>query len=279
MLPSIYVLYHGNCYDGFAAAYAAWLKLGGEATYIPVTHGMPVPEIPDGSVVYILDFSYDRQTLIALADRMNHVEVIDHHKTAEEALFGIGEERVNLFATFAMHKSGAMLAWEHWHPYEPVPDIIKYVQDRDLWLFHMPFSREVNEALRGVPFNFGTWHKLDVRDLIDEGRVIVKHTDQMVAMICGQAYETELDGYPCVKVNATAFWSEVGNRLLKLYPNARFAVSWYQNKHGDWIYSLRSRRDFDVSVIARAHGGGGHAQAAGYTENSLLSEFAALETI
>jgi len=53
-----FVLYHSPCYDGFGAAYAAWRSLGDTAEYIPVSHGNPPPDLPKGSHVYIIDFSY-----------------------------------------------------------------------------------------------------------------------------------------------------------------------------------------------------------------------------
>ena len=32
------VIYHANCTDGFGAAFAAWLKLGDEAEYLPMEY-------------------------------------------------------------------------------------------------------------------------------------------------------------------------------------------------------------------------------------------------
>ena len=32
------VIYHANCADGFGAAFAAWLKLGNEAEYLPMVY-------------------------------------------------------------------------------------------------------------------------------------------------------------------------------------------------------------------------------------------------
>lgn len=43
-----YVLYHAHCADGFGAAYAAWLKLGNDAQYVPVKYGDPPPVMEPG---------------------------------------------------------------------------------------------------------------------------------------------------------------------------------------------------------------------------------------
>ena len=83
-----YVLYHANCADGFGAAWAAHLALSGKCHLIPVSYGSPLPpDIPDGSRVYILDFSYSQEIMDALAQRCT-LTVIDHHETSEEALKG-----------------------------------------------------------------------------------------------------------------------------------------------------------------------------------------------
>ena len=58
------VIYHASCADGFASAYAAWKRFGGEAEYISCqynTHMHKTGEgLPDmsGADVYILDFSF-----------------------------------------------------------------------------------------------------------------------------------------------------------------------------------------------------------------------------
>ena len=110
----IYVLYHKNCMDGKGAAYAAWKKFGESAKYIEVNYGEPVPEMTDASEIYILDFSYPKDVLYKMAETAK-VVVLDHHKTAQADLEGVE------FAKFDMTKSGAVLAWEYFHPNSPTP--------------------------------------------------------------------------------------------------------------------------------------------------------------
>lgn len=260
-----FVLYHGNCYDGFGAAWAARTALGDDATYIPVTHGRPMPEMPNGSAVYILDFSYPKGELLDLSFRMESVTVLDHHKTAQEALVGLRSPRKNLYAHFDMTKSGAILAWEFFNPTTLPPELLLYVQDRDLWQFSLPASEEVAAALRSWPFKFDVWNNLKMTDLRNDGVAILRQSNQMVAMICAQAAYGIVGEHKCVVVNATAYWSEVGNRLLKDWPESPFAASWYRDKHGDTIWSLRGRGDFDVGALAKSLGGGGHRDSAGFT--------------
>src|SRR3970040_843082 len=68
---SMKILYHANCYDGFGAAWSAWLKLEGldaprQHDYIPVLYGDPPPDGLDGQDIVIVDFSYPRDILLEL---------------------------------------------------------------------------------------------------------------------------------------------------------------------------------------------------------------------
>ena len=123
-----YVLYHANCFDGMGAAYAAWTQLGDvNVEYIPVQYGSPPPETEAGSNVYIVDFSYSKGTLDEIKGKSAHMIVLDHHKTAAEDLDGYPG------AIFDMKRSGAMLAWDYFHPGVHAPLLLDYIQDRDLW--------------------------------------------------------------------------------------------------------------------------------------------------
>lgn len=40
-------IYHGNCDDGFGAAWAIWMKWGNDVAYVPATYGKPCPISPE----------------------------------------------------------------------------------------------------------------------------------------------------------------------------------------------------------------------------------------
>lgn len=268
-MSDTYVLYHGNCYDGFGAAYAAWRVFGDDATYIPVVYGQPFPpEVPVGATVYILDFSYPRDELIEHHGWSKKLVVLDHHATARDALASLS------FATFDMERSGAHLAWAHFHPRRPLPWLLRYVEDRDLWRHALPNSREITSALRMYPMTFDVWDRV-VRQaqayrprLIREGRTALTLTTMTVQMMCDKARIGRVGGYAVPVVNATCHWSEVGEELLSRYPEAPFAGSYHDSVDGRRTWSLRSRPGFNVSEVARHLGGGGHPQAAGFVEAS-----------
>jgi hypothetical protein len=260
------VLYHAFCADGFGAAWAAWRRLGGGALYLPVQHGAPPPEVPAGSRVYILDFAYRREEIESLRERVSSLWVIDHHRTAEQELRGLD------YAIFDNRKSAAVLSWEFFHPGEPVPDILRYVMDRDLWLHRLPRSREVFAGLSSYPMDFEVWSALEVEKLAEEGTILLRYQKELVELVCASVRVDSLAGYRVPVVNAPLLGSEVGEELLKRYPEAPFVAIYFDRGDGKRQWSLRSREDFDVSEVARLFQNGGHRQAAGF-ESDVGPEF------
>jgi len=258
------VIYHAGCDDGFGAAYAVWLKHGGQAEYIPVQYGQPFPEVYPGETVFIVDFSFSREILKKVADLCELV-VLDHHKTAMEELADLP------FAHFDMNKSGAVLAWEYFHPNEPLPLLLAYVQDYDLWNKKLPYTNE-NKAWRGCfPRTFASWKEMDLAVSSDntwkmEGKAILRSQQMYIQRKVGQAFEVTIDPYVVLAVNETQHFSEVAGELAKdaRYP---FGACFFVRSDDIKIWSLRSVGDFDVSAVAKLRGGGGHRNAASFKES------------
>lgn len=253
-----HVLYHANCADGFGAAYAAWKVLGEQVEYLPVRHGDSPPDLPPGSSVAILDFSYSRETLLGLKQKWPELVVLDHHKSAQQDLADLE------WAQFDLLKSGARLAWEYWHPGSDLPELLAYVEDRDLWRWSLPGSREISLGLQSYPLDFSIWDNLLVEDLLQEGRAVLRFQEQQIARAVSRARLVELGGFTVPVVNSCLFQSEIGDELCRLYPDAPFSGCYYVNKHNEQAWSLRSIGEFDVSEVARQFGGGGHRNAAGF---------------
>ncbi|MEL6384934.1 MAG: phosphoesterase [Cyanobacteria bacterium J06626_18] len=260
MANKTYILYHADCHDGFGSAYAAWKSLGYTAIYLPVQHGYPMPAIPDGADVYIQDFAYSRGELLKLGDRCQ-VTVLDHHKTAMNDLSGLA------FAVFNLNKSGATLAWEHWHSQRPVPELLRYIEDRDLQRLKLPESQNVHYALLSYPMDFEVWDLLTVEQLKIEGRAIARFAEQLIEKICRNVMFREIGGYPNIPtVNSSVFMLEVKARLCEQYPNAPFTAYFFDRSDGKRQWGLRANGDFDVSEVSGRLGGGGHRLDAGFAE-------------
>jgi oligoribonuclease NrnB/cAMP/cGMP phosphodiesterase (DHH superfamily) len=262
------VLYHGNCPDGFGAAWAAHLVLGEEPEYVPVNYGQEPPDVA-GRMVHILDFSYPRETLLAMKEAAKGLLVLDHHKTAEADLAGLD------FCRFDMNRSGATMAWDHfclgeWWEFQNIITrrFSEYLQDRDLWHFRLDRSREVSAAVWSYPRDFGVWTQLAQRldSLKDEGTHILRFKNALVEQQCEQTVMREIAGHTVPVVNASTCFSEVGEALCLKHPDAPFAAYYFDRVGGVRQWGARSRGGFDVSEVAKSLGGGGHKAASGWTE-------------
>jgi hypothetical protein len=181
-MPATTVFYHADCLDGFGAAYAAWRRFGNAARYRALHHGEGWQlEDVRGRQVYILDFSFTPAALAAMAAAAVFVLQLDHHATARDMWAaelpasargmpaGLARHRhaqLPLEVAFDLDKSGARLAWEHFHPDAPVPLPIRHIEDQDLWRFALPGTRAFCRALRLLPFDFTAWDAL-MRDCAD----------------------------------------------------------------------------------------------------------------
>ncbi len=253
-----HVLYHSKCADGFGAAYAAWTVLGDRALYLPVRHGDPLPDLPPEARVAVVDFSYPRDVLVELHGRCQSLLVLDHHQSAQQDLEGLA------FARFDMDRSGARMAWEHFRPEHPIPRLLEYVEDADLWRWQLPHSKAVSTALQSYPFDFGVWGSLSVDALASEGQAMLRYRDQLIERCLTRVHFCEIGGHRVPAVNSCLFQSEVGDQLCLRHPDAPFAGVYYLNQKGHQGWSLRSRGEFDVAAVAEQYGGGGHRNAAGF---------------
>jgi oligoribonuclease NrnB/cAMP/cGMP phosphodiesterase (DHH superfamily) len=258
------VIHHGNCLDGFGAAFALY-KLGGKYEYLPAQHGDKVPNCTNREV-FILDFSYKRPILRELCACAKHVTIIDHHITAKEDLEGLELEFNNLTVVFDMEKSGAVLAWEYFHK-QPVPKLLLNIQDRDIWCFNFPESDDVNAGLMSYERTFDFWNELicstdKMCNLTNDGKAINRYRQQLIEsykekFTLGKILEYEIPIINCPSMIA----SDLLGFLAKNYP---FAAG-YQDRGLVRKWSLRSRNSgIDVAKVAEKFGGGGHRNAAGF---------------
>lgn len=257
------VIYHYPCLDGFTAAWACW-KAHPDWEFYPAKHGDPPPDVT-GRVVFFLDFSYKRPVILEMAKQAVFITILDHHKTAEADLVDLP---LNVVVTFDMEKSGARLAWEHFHAPKSVPSMVKYVEDRDLWRFQYPQTKAVNAWMFSLTYDFGTWNQAEdsiyfrTSSVAMAGQAILDKQDKDVLELSNNKFYGNIGGYrvPIVNVPYTLA-SDMGHLLCKEEP---FAATCFYDGTG-FSYSLRSSEDgVDVSEIAKQYGGGGHKHAAGF---------------
>ncbi len=191
----------------------------------------------------------------------NALLVIDHHKSAMVELHDISSTH------FDMTKSGAMLAWEFFHPGKEPPKFIKYIQDRDLWTWELEYSKEFSAAFDMVPFEFEEFEKFEDDSVFDDackrGSYILAYSKTVGKKVCEKAKARKMAGKAVMVVNASHWMSEIGARLA---PDCDFAMIWYYDHNDKEVkVSLRAFHDHvDVSEISKKFKGGGHRKAAGF---------------
>jgi oligoribonuclease NrnB/cAMP/cGMP phosphodiesterase (DHH superfamily) len=256
------VIYHANCNDGFCAAYVLFKAFGSTANrFYPMNYGDPIPDSLTSPTLYILDFSFDPDVLSQLAVGRK-IYVFDHHKTAIEKLAGFKHPNVTLVLEDG--KSGARITSEqlglfenHW--------LVRYTEDRDLWINKLAYTEEINTALQSTPKIFSVWDQLVLNAMIEKGQILLDAKKEVIAYHVARAEERELFGYKVLVVNATIHHSDIAGVLAKGRP---FAAVYFDRKGGIRQWSLRSSEDgVDVSALAKSVGGGGHKHAAGYEEH------------
>lgn len=260
------VLYHENCADGFGAAFAAWLKFGDDATYVPASYGRAAPSVKDKDV-YILDFSFEPQVLDAMSQEARSITLLDHHVTAQKKLHGYQCRCGKV--TFDLSRSGAMMAWNHFHPDTPAPALIEHIQDRDLWKWSLPDSEAFLTALDSLGFDFQKWKAVlehseqEAQAFLAKGAAMREQTKSVCEDIADKAAQVQFQGQETLIVNASPmFKSEVGSLLAR--QTDAFAIVWSVTGTDAVKVSLRSVPGFDVEVMAAKYGGGGHPQAAAF---------------
>ncbi len=270
--PHPLIIYHGRgCPDGFVAALAAWLFYGGKAEFLGLDHGdiKTVDDLPAlaGRAVYILDFSFAPTIMRAIEERAAKLVMLDHHKSAADKLDGFSC-RCGV-VHFDMKKSGSRLAWEFFQRERALPDLVRLVEDRDIWVWQYPESAGFLAALDMEPMEFERWNEIASFDAVrmqkylERGRAMDEKFNKLAADIAEAAQPLSFNGVDGLMVNAPGpFHSLVGETLCKR--SGTFALLWNVDKNGAIKVGLRSERGFDCIPLAESMHGGGHAQACGF---------------
>lgn len=264
------VIYHGKCLDGMTAAWAVRTALGG-GDYIPAIHGDAPPDVAGRDVV-IVDFSYKRDLMEAMARDAKSLLVLDHHKSAQADLEGLP------FAIFDMARSGAGMAWDWFHPGQMRPALVNLVEDDDLWRHALPGTQEFHLRLEMEPMDFANWERIagmseqELETFIAEGAVLRRAFDGEVGALLAERYAVTIAGEAGLAVNASSrYSSELGHRLAEL--SGSFGMVWRQVENGLKV-SLRSCGDYDVAQLAARFGGGGHRNAASFRLPPSIESYA-----
>lgn len=260
------VFYHGNCPDGFGAAYAAWKKFGDAAAYVPLSRGDdPLPDVT-GKDLYFLDFVYEKGVMDEIAQKAKSLVALDHHagvRAVTESFPG---------SIFDNDRSGASLAWRYFHPETPLPKLLAHVEDDDLFRFALPDTRAVISYLSVRPYDFHAWDELcDILDdpeqseiLLQKMRAYAEYFELLAEFAAEHAKLVEFEGHKIYFATAHPFKpmkSLVGNLLARRRGPFALVVAAHPKGYG---VSIRGDGTVDVSAIAQKYGGNGHKDSSGF---------------
>lgn len=266
----IICFYHANCTDGAASAAVIKHKYPNAECY-PMTHGDPISTEVAGKTLFIVDFSFDAERLAELKAKAAVVHWYDHHKTSLPVLEKLG------WGTIDLKESGASLTWKQEFPGKPLPKILDYVRDKDLFEWNLPDSRALSMDLKNTEGLLDpaseVWEKLllefdekEFQKRVERGEVALKA--QRIAILTGlkHGFEVNFHGHRALAVNWSLEASDIGETIYKELNYPLAILFYYSGKQ--WTFSLRSNQ-IDVSELALKYGGGGHPGASGFRQDSI----------
>ena len=261
--------------------------------------------LPDEQV-WIVDYSITPGEMLKLLDITKRVTWVDQHKTAIEK-YSSFDRQINGVRKDGV--AGCVLTWKYLHWWSargqepidlgpdkstvfPVPRMIELVGDRDIWAWkygdETKFFFAGSQLHNTSPTSDFWWRCMEheIKDLplpntgnkaarirgekfwdglLRDGMTIEKYKSQIDNDINGSlGFDCEFAGYKCWAINRAYISSDrLGDRIFKY----DIVLSFYYDGT-QWTISLYSER-VDVSIIAKAHGGGGHKGAAGFQSKEL----------
>ncbi len=267
-------IYHAACPDGFGSAWTTWKAWAGEGEFVARGHydRMRGHRVEDALVLFV-DIAPGLDEIRELAEHAGQIVVLDHHITNQknfdsdpELLAALADE--GHLVHFDMSHSGAILTWQYLFPDEDPPDLLRYVEDQDVWNWKLPKSAEINAAIASYPQNFEAWSALaarDVEELAAEGEPIVRTDKVEVQRAIRNPTPLVLGERKVEAINARTRRSAIGHALAE---RETFGHPWgcvYRIEGAKVHATLYSIGDFDVSKIAGKYGGGGHKNASGFS--------------
>lgn len=270
----IYCIYHKNCLDGLGAAWVIDKYYNENKTYKPNVEfeGFHYGTEPDydklkDKLVYIVDFSFPKDTLEKIETIAHQLVLLDHHKTAKEDLESFVPKKDNTTILFDMERSGAKMTWDYFYP-EQNNFKIDLIADRDLW----QFNHEETKPFCAYMFFMGT--KLNnfieametpLEEAIKIGKILEEATEKRAKVASYNVRLIEFEGYKEVPiVNCPTDLTSLTGHILANQYECGFAIT-YSDTSDKRIYSMRSNGSVDVAELAKRHGGGGHVSAAGFS--------------
>lgn len=259
-----------------------------------------------GDTVTYLDYTPPQETIDAFHAEHGQdaisLTIIDHHAKAavihgrsSDTGLPLAHHLIPRFNSwFNLNHSGASITWTVFHQQSqsgqssPTPRAIELISWRDCGhAFDSANADDPRTAdafalhaylFRCLPRTFDAWTPLLTGDstvlptALQIGARLRSIDQSIILSAAANPHWLNFHGDEIPAVNGldAGLVSDACTELLRAYPTAPFAASWFIDpKTGNAVYSLRSRRGSSVNVsdiaASMAPGGGGHANAAGFS--------------
>jgi len=288
-----YIIYHKNCYDGFAGFFLLHHNnlIDTDAIIYPdQPFSKIIPPDIDNKDVIIVDVAYGIEILEEISKKTKSLLFIDHHVSTHLDIKNVNFK--NTTVIYDKQHSGSWLVWNNFYNSKKIPSFIRYIEDSDTGKYSFNstksfmISLEVNYDLEPTMNNLIKWEKLfnkkEIIHLIKLGKFYLQYDDTLTninkkkyvfttfpsQMIFekyndifkkkGQYKVAVYTGSPCPSIRSLS-------EKIQLESDCDIFMIWnYQLDKKKTIITMRSNK-VDISEIAKAFGGGGHEGASSFS--------------
>lgn len=260
-------IYHSKDLDGLSSG-AIVKRRYPDCQLIGWDYGQPIPELPAFGPIIMVDVTFPIPIMRSLINRLT---VMDHHKSFIEEWEKVSKyDSTILLGKREIGKAGCLLTWEYLFPGVGVPRWVEYLSDYDIWkgsdtplweLVILPFQYGMRSFINH-PSDFFK-HDLDYDEIIRDGKAILAYIAQNDLYNCQRnSFVIDFEGLRTICLNTSV--SSTGTFKSIYNPQDHDLMLGFNYSGKFWNISLRSTGNVDCSALAKKHGGGGHALAAGF---------------
>jgi hypothetical protein len=297
-LPTLSIIYHGNCIDGWMSAYIIYTakKSSHNINFFPISPNLSItwPKIDEikNTDVILTDVSFSDNTPSIWRDQASSFFCIDHHPSSKSLHDTYKDEVIH-----DDHCCAALLAWHHYFPDTSIPEWLHQINRIDLWTDVTEDDKALREILHPIAHllvrgneNMGiteTEHFIDSystpagrEEMIKKGTAILRKKEaeldnlfklgEIIEITPDLATFWGLDDHWIDKKGFVIDTTGAADYAMHKFDDITFFINYrmrkmYKNGKTEYTctYSARSRRDFDLTsdnIFA------GHTTAAGATK-------------
>lgn len=291
----MYIIYHSRDLDGYCSG-AICKKKYPDAVLVGYDYGQPIPfdKIEKGQPVIMVDVSLPMPDMVKMGlHAQNQFTWIDHHVSAILDYLDLEASNKTQAAfikpyfgdVFNQKIAACELTWQYLFPEVELPMSVLLLGQFDTWRNEnkLYWDRMV------LPFQYGMKAngidsadvfpqellndyasiQQEVDTIINNGKIALQYQKAVDKVVMQNAFEIEFAGLKGIACNGSGFGSMAFDSVPDLDKYDLMMPFKFDGK--GWVYSLyTTKSNVDCSKLAKAYGGGGHKQAAGFQSHELI---------